>query len=66
MQRLILPWQHLAILSAYLPLLHRTFSPDHDLGATLLFNVLQCITTSKIQRGKKLEPQITFNLFVLL
>lgn len=61
MQRLIFPWQHLSVLSAYLPLLHRTFTPDHDLGAALLLNVLQCITTWPDQETNKVD----FWVFIL-
>jgi len=51
-QRLVLPRQHLSVLSADLPLLHRTFTPDHDLGAALLLDVLQRITTGETERGE--------------
>lgn len=54
MQRLIFPWQHLSILSAHLALLHRTFTPDHDLGTAFLLNVLQSITTRKTQNIRPL------------
>lgn len=58
MQRLVFTRQHLSILPAHLPLLHRTFAPDHDLGTTLLLNVLQCIATnkSKEERHENLTP----------
>lgn len=61
MQRLIFPWEHLSILPADLPLLHRTFSTDHDLSTALLFNVLQCITTWPNQQTNKVD----FGVFIL-
>lgn len=65
MQRLIFPWQHLSILSANLPLLHRTFTPNHDLGAAFLLDVLQCITTVK-SKGETLRTPHSISHFKLL
>lgn len=63
MQRLIFPGQHLTIFSPYLPLLHRTFPSDHDLGTTFLLDVLQSITAGQTRWGK--GEYVTLKMYCL-